>query len=94
MTRYGMSEKVGPTVFGERRELIFLGKEIGEEKNYSEEIARLIDREVRRIIDTGLKRARDIITRRRQKLESIAKRLMEKETIEREEFEVLMAAPA
>ena len=94
VTRYGMSEKLGPAVFGERKEFIFLGKEIGEEKNYSEEIARLIDREVRKIMGTALKRARDIIAKRRAKLESIAKRLMEKETIEREEFEVLMAAPA
>ena len=94
VTRYGMSEKVGPTVFGERQELVFLGKEIGTEKNYSEDIARLIDREVRRFIDTGLKRARDIILKRRATLEAIAKRLIDKETIEREEFEGLMASPA
>jgi len=92
VARYGMSEKIGPTVFGERQELVFLGKEIGTEKNYSEEIARLIDREVRRFVDTGLKRARGIILSRRAKLEAIAKRLIEKETIEREEFEALMAA--
>ena len=94
VTRYGMSEKVGPTVFGERQELVFLGKEIGTEKNYSEEIARIIDREVRTIMSAALKRARDIIVKRRKKLESIAKRLIETETIEREEFEALMAAPA
>ncbi len=92
VTRYGMSEKLGPAVFGERQELIFLGKEIGTEKNYSEEIAQLIDREVRGILNTGLKRARDIITKRRAKLEALAKRLMEKETIEREEFETMMVA--
>lgn len=91
VTRYGMSEKLGPAVFGERQELVFLGKEIGTEKNYSEEIARMIDREVRKIINTALKRAKEVIVRRRQKLEAIAKRLMEKETIEREEFEALMA---
>ncbi len=94
VTRYGMSEKLGPAVFGERKELVFLGKEIGEEKNYSEEIARLIDREVRKIIDTSLKRAKAIILKRRAKLEAVAKRLIEKETIEREEFEMLMASPA
>jgi len=92
VTRYGMSEKLGPAVFGERQELVFLGKEIGTEKNYSEEVAQLIDREVRKIINTALKRAREVIVSRRAKLEAIAKRLMEKETIEREEFEVLMAA--
>ncbi len=92
VTRYGMSEKLGPTVFGERQELVFLGKEIGTEKNYSEEIARLIDREVRKVINLALKRAKEILVKRRMKLETIAKRLMEKETIEREEFEALMAA--
>ncbi|OGG72934.1 cell division protein FtsH [Candidatus Kaiserbacteria bacterium RIFCSPLOWO2_01_FULL_53_17] len=92
VTRYGMSDKVGPTVFGERQEMVFLGRDIGTEKNYSEDIAKLIDTEVRRVIDTGLKRAKDIITKRRSTLESIAKRLIETETIEREEFETLMAA--
>lgn len=92
VTRYGMSDKLGPTVFGERQELVFLGKDIGTEKNYSEEVAQLIDREVRRIIDTGLKRARDVIVKHRAKLDVLAKRLMEKETIEREEFEAIMAA--
>ncbi len=92
VTRYGMSDKLGPAVFGERQELIFLGKEIGSEKNYSEEVAQLIDREVRGILNAGLKRARDIITKRRAKLEALAKRLMEKETIEREEFETMMVA--
>ncbi|MDP3727021.1 MAG: ATP-dependent zinc metalloprotease FtsH [bacterium] len=94
VTRYGMSDKVGPTVFGERQELVFLGKEIGTEKSYSEEIARIIDREVRAITSSALKRARDIIVKKRRKLESIARQLMEKETIERDEFEALMAAPA
>ena len=91
VTRYGMSDKVGPTVFGERQEMVFLGKEIGMEKNYSEEIARLIDREVRKIINAALKRARDILSARRATLQAVAKRLMEKETIEREEFEALVA---
>ncbi len=92
VTRYGMSDKIGPTVFGEREEMVFLGKDIGSQKVYSEEIARLIDREVRAIINNGLKRAKDIILKRRAKLEAIAKYLMEKETMEREEFETLMAA--
>ncbi|MBI4132838.1 MAG: ATP-dependent metallopeptidase FtsH/Yme1/Tma family protein [Candidatus Sungbacteria bacterium] len=91
VTRYGMSEKLGPAVFGERQELVFLGKEISSEKNYSEEIARLIDREVRRIINTALARAKNILTERRERLEAVAKRLIEKETIERSEFEALMA---
>ncbi len=94
VTRYGMSEKLGPAVFGERRELVFLGKEIASEKNYSEEVAQLIDREVRKIISNALKRAREVIIKRREKLDLIAKKLIDKETLEREEFEALMAAPA
>lgn len=90
VTRFGMSEKVGPIALGEREELVFLGRELTTERNYSEETARLIDREVKRLIDAAYKRARDILTKRRQKLEDIAKVLVEKETIEREEFERLV----
>ena len=92
VTRYGMSDKVGPTVFGERQEMVFLGRDIGTEKNYSEDIAKLIDTEVRRVIDTGLKRAKDIITKRRSTLEPLAKRLIETETLERAELEAPMTA--
>ena len=91
VTRYGMSDKMGPAVFGDRQEMVFLGKEIGSEKNYSEQVAQLIDSEVRSIIDTGLKRAKEIILKRRAKLDAIAKHLIEKETMERQEFEALMA---
>ncbi|MFY9461842.1 MAG: cell division protein FtsH, partial [Candidatus Sungiibacteriota bacterium] len=92
VTRYGMSEKLGPAVFGEHEELVFLGKELGTGKNYSEETARLIDAEVRRLISSALKRAREVLTKHRLKLEKLAKRLIEKESIEREEFRALMAA--
>lgn len=92
VTRYGMSEKLGPAVFGERDELVFLGKELGTERNYSEETARMIDVEVRRLINSASKRAREVLTKHRLKLERLAKRLIEKETIERAEFRALMAA--
>ncbi len=92
VTRYGMSEKIGPTVFGEQEEMIFLGKDFGHERNYSEQIAELIDSEVRKLIDGASKKAREIITSRRSKLEKIAKYLIEKETIEKDEFASLMAA--
>ncbi|MFY9462540.1 MAG: ATP-dependent zinc metalloprotease FtsH, partial [Candidatus Sungiibacteriota bacterium] len=87
VTRYGMSEKLGPAVFGGEQELVFLGKELGTAKNYSEETARIIDQEVRNFIDNALKRAKDIIAKKRKKLNAIAKMLIEKETIERDEFE-------
>ena len=90
VTQYGMSEKLGPITFGDRQELIFLGREIAQEKNYSEEVAAQIDKEVARFIGNAFKTAEKIITEKREKLNLIAKTLIEKETIEREEFEQIM----
>lgn len=87
---YGMSEKLGPIVFGRKDELIFLGKEFGEERNYSEEIAAEIDKEVNRFIQNALKTAMKILKEKRALLNKIAERLIEVETIEREEFEKLI----
>ncbi|MEK7082595.1 MAG: ATP-dependent zinc metalloprotease FtsH, partial [Patescibacteria group bacterium] len=86
VTRFGMSEKIGPMVLGEKEEMIFLGKEIGTERNYSEDTARLIDQEMKHLITEAFTRTKEILTKRHNKLEEIAKVLMEKETIEREEF--------
>ncbi len=88
--RYGMSEKLGPRTFGETEDLIFLGKEITTEKNYSEKVAQEIDKEVHDFIDNAAKAAQKILTEKRSLLEKIANRLIEKETIEKEEFEALM----
>lgn len=90
VTRFGMSDKVGPMALGEREELIFLGRELTTERNYSEDTARLIDTEVKRLMDEAYKQAEEILTRRRVKLDEIANVLIEKETIEREEFERLV----
>src|SRR3989338_3892579 len=90
VTQYGMSEKLGPITFGDRQELIFLGREIAQEKNYSEEVAAQIDKEVARFIGNAFKTAEKIITEKREKLNLIARTLIEKETIEREEFEQIM----
>lgn len=90
VTRFGMSEKIGPMVLGEKEEMIFLGREIGTERNYSEDTARLIDQEVKHLITQAHIRAKDILTKRRNKLEEIAKVLIAKETIEREEFNQLV----
>ncbi len=91
VTAYGMSKKLGPLTFGDREELVFLGREIAEQRNYSEEVAEEIDQEVRRIIEEAYSRAKDILTTYRQKLEVVAHRLIEIETIERPEFEALVA---
>ncbi len=61
VTQYGMSEVLGPLTFGEKEELVFLGREIGEQRNYSEEVAEAIDHEVRRLVDEAHNRARDIL---------------------------------
>jgi cell division protease FtsH len=86
-----MSKKLGPLTFGDREEMVFLGREIAEQRNYSEEVAEEIDQEVRRIIDVAYNRARDILISYREKLDILAQRLIEVETIERPEFEALVA---
>jgi cell division protease FtsH len=91
VTAYGMSEKLGPLTFGDRDELVFLGREIAEQRNYSDEIAEEIDSEVRRIVDEAYLRARAVLITYRQKLDSLAQRLIEIETLERQEFEALIA---
>ncbi len=83
---YGMSEALGPVALGEHQDMIFLGREIHESKNYSEEVARQIDSEVSRIMAEGLKRATDTLNRYREYLDNIAKKLISQETIEQEEF--------
>jgi cell division protease FtsH len=91
VTTYGMSKKLGPLTFGASDDLVFLGREIAEQRNYSEEVAEDIDSEVRRIIDEAYSRATAILTTYYEKLETIAQRLIEIETIERKEFELLVA---
>ena len=86
---YGMSS-LGPVSFGEKEEMIFLGKEISEQRNYSEKIAEKIDREVDIIIKEGQKQAQTVLAKRKGLLDKVAKRLIEKEIIEREEFEKLI----
>jgi len=90
VTKYGMSDKLGPITFGDTEEMIFLGKEITEGKNYSEKIAAQIDDEVEKFIKKAQKTTEKILKQRKQKLDQIAKKLIEKETIEKEEFEQLM----
>ncbi|MFC1788146.1 ATP-dependent zinc metalloprotease FtsH [Patescibacteria group bacterium] len=91
VTRYGMSEELGPQVYGESDELVFLGKEIREQRNYSEKTAQRIDEEVNRLVRGAMDTARGIISEKRSKLDEIVKQLMEKETLEKEEFEAIFA---
>jgi cell division protease FtsH len=90
VTKYGMSDKIGPVVWGERDEMVFLGKELASEKEYSEEVAATIDKEVSKFLSNALKAANNILKKQRKALDSIANKLIEKESIEREEFEKMM----
>jgi len=91
ITEYGMSDNLGYMTFGHgHEEQVFLGRDISRDKNYSEEIAAAIDREIRRIMDESFQRAKDIINEHRDQLDQIAKLLLEKETIESEEFIALI----
>jgi cell division protease FtsH len=86
-----MSEKLGPLSFGKRDELVFLGREIGEQRNYSDDVAKMIDEEVRAIIDRSYARAFDVLTRYKDRLIALAERLVAEETIEQEEFEKMFS---
>ena len=90
VTQFGMSDKLGPMTFGHKEEMIFLGKEIHESRNYSEATASEIDKEVRLMIGNAHEVAKKIIKEKRSKLDQIARRLIEKETIEKEEFAQLI----
>ncbi len=91
VTRYGMSDKLGPRTFGEHEELIFLGREIHEERDYSDRTADDIDKEVSRLINEARERAGEILKNNKEKLERMAAALLEKETIEQEEISAIMA---
>jgi len=88
---WGMSEKVGPLTFGSPSEEIFLGRELGVRRTFSEETARTIDSEIRRIIDEQSDRARDIVTSRRDKLDALAKALLERESLSGEEVDQVLS---
>jgi cell division protease FtsH len=90
VTRFGMSERLGPMIFGQKEEMVFLGREIAEQRDYSEAIAEVIDEEVKKIIDEAYQRTLNVLADKRDKLEVIAHRLLEVETIDYEEFLQLM----
>jgi cell division protease FtsH len=86
VTRYGMSDKLGPMVYGQKEELVFLGKEIGEQRDYSDAVAEEIDAEVRRIVGEAYATAKQILTENRDLLDRIAKHLIDVETLDANEF--------
>ena len=90
VTQLGMSEELGPRVYGQKQEMVFLGREISEQRDYSDAIAEKIDVEVRQIIDEQYGRATDILTTHRPELDLIARVLLERETLDAEEFLALV----
>jgi len=93
VTRLGMSGELGPLIYGQKEELIFLGREIAEQRDYSEAVAEQIDREVRRIVDEAYHRAKSILQQYRAQLDAVANKLLEVETLTREEFEAIFPPP-
>ncbi len=91
---YGMSEKLGPLTLGQKQDQVFLGRDFASHPDYSPEIAFAIDKEIRRIVDEAWDKARAILTKQKKILKSIAKTLIEKETIEKEDLAKLLEGKA
>ncbi len=92
ITEYGMSDKMGPRTFGDKEEMVFLGSQIHESRDYSEKTAEKIDEEVAEILELASKKAEKIITDNQESLEKVTTVLLEKETLEKKEFEEIVGA--
>ncbi|OIQ10290.1 ATP-dependent zinc metalloprotease FtsH [Neomoorella thermoacetica] len=92
ITEFGMSEELGPLTFGRRQETVFLGRDIARDRNYSEAVAFSIDKEARHIIDECYNRAKELLQKHLAELHLVARALMEKETLEAEEFTAIIEA--
>jgi len=93
VTRLGMSTDLGPMVYGQKEELIFLGREISEQRDYSEAVAEQIDKEVKLLVTMAYENAKNILNKYRDKLDTVASKLLEVETISRDEFEAMFPPP-
>lgn len=93
ITRLGMSEELGPMVYGQKDELVFLGREISEQRDYSEAIAEKIDQEVHKLVQAAYLQAKKILTKYRKNLDQVAEKLLEVETLSKEEFEKIFPPP-
>jgi cell division protease FtsH len=94
VTRMGMSNEMGLMTYGQKEELIFLGREISEQRDYSEAVAEKIDSEVRRMVDDAYKLTKKLLTKYRDRLDAVAQKLLEVETLTREEFEAIFPPPS
>jgi cell division protease FtsH len=90
VTELGMSTRLGPRAFGQREEMVFLGRDLGEQRNYSEETAGEIDEEIHAIVDAGYKKAKEILTRRKDDMIKLAEYLKEVETMDSDDIDKLL----
>ena len=93
VTRLGMSDELGPMVYGQKEEMIFLGREISEQRDYSEAVAEKIDKAVRELVNSSYKTAKELMLTYRKELDAVAGRLLEIETLNRDEFESIFPPP-
>jgi cell division protease FtsH len=93
VTQWGMSEKLGTVTMGHKEELVFLGRDLGEQRNFSEEVAQLIDEEVRSLIKEAYETAKQILTEQRAKMDMVVERLRVEETIDAAQLEEIVATP-
>ena len=91
VTQWGMSDKLGTVTMGHKEELVFLGRDLGEQRNYSEEVAAIIDEEIRSIVDHGYQTAKGILTKQRGKMDAVVERLKVVETIDGKELDEIIA---
>ena len=91
VTQFGMSDKLGLVTLGRKQHEVFLGHDIVDDRNYSEEVAHTIDLEIRAIVDGSMNKAREILTENRERLEEITRLLLEKEILEGDELDELLA---
>ena len=93
VTRLGMSADLGPMVYGQKDELVFLGREISEQRDYSEAVAEKIDTEVQKLVEQAYLEAKNILKKYRKQLEAVATKLLEVETLSKDEFEAIFPPP-
>jgi cell division protease FtsH len=88
-----MSKDLGPMVYGQKDELVFLGREISEQRDYSDAVAEKIDAEVQKLVDSAYQEAKKILLKYKTKLDQVATKLLEAETLTRDEFEAIFSPP-
>ncbi len=94
VTQWGMSDKLGNVAMGHREELVFLGRDLGEQRNYSEEVAAIIDEEIRSIVNHGYQTATAILTQQRHKMDAVVEKLKVVETLDGKELDEILASEA